>query len=195
MTAKKSISWDELIAIPRPSRVIDFPRKGPDGEPLTNLAMWVLTQQEMIEAAASAERFTRKAIKDMPAANDAKTGYDNVYNSAATAEVLFRASRKADDLQSSFFPAVESVRQLTGDEVGVLMNHYLTVQAELGPIVAHMTSEEMEAMIDQIAKSGSRFPLDLLSADTLKTLVLFSALRVASFSTATSSPGSLPVSE
>ena len=179
--------------MPRPSRVVDFPRNGADGKPMGELRVRVLTQEEQMLCSAEAERFTKKAIKDLPKGDEAQIGYQNTYNNAAAVEVLFHACRKKDDPELPFFPSRDVLRKfLTPDEVGVLMMHYYTAQAEMGPIVAHMSEEEMEAWIARLGEGGSRFPLDLLSSEALKELAYSLACRMHSFAMATSLPGSQP---
>ena len=184
--------WVKLCELPRPSRLVDFPRPGPNGEKY-QVAMWCLTQEEQMQCAANAEKFTRRIIKDVPKNDDARRGYDDIYANAAAIEILFHVCRKPGDLGSPFFPAVESIRQkMTTDEIAVLFTEYLTVQSELGPIVAKMSKEEVDALVLRITESGQRFPLDFLSQEALKDLVLSLALRLRPSLTDTSSAGSQP---
>ncbi len=185
--------WLAITEMPRPSRVIDFPRNGKDGKPVGELRIQVLTQEEQILCSAEAERYTKKAIKDLPKGDEAQIGYQNVYNNSAAVEVLYHACRKRDDAAESFFPSRDALRRfLTPDEVGVLMMHYYTAQAELGPIVAYMTEEQVDAMVARLKEGGQRFPLDLLSWDAVKDLAFSLACRMPSSVTDTSSPGSPP---
>ncbi len=188
--------WLAITAVPRPSQIVDFPRKGADGKFLGELRIQVLTQEEQILCSAEAERFTKKAIKDLPKGDEAQLGYQNVYNNSAAVEVLFHSCRRRDDAKEPFFPSRDAIRKsLTPDEVGVLMMHYYTVQAELGPIVASMTDEQVDDIVARLGEGGSRFPLDLLSWDAVKTLAFIMACRLHNSVTATSLPGSLPEKE
>jgi|SRR5215210_7474121 len=186
--------WAQITQVPRPHRLVDFPRRDPgSGEPMGKVALQVLTQEEQMTCAAAAEAFTRKIIKEAPRQDEAKRGYDDVYNNAAAVEVLFRACRRTEDVTRPFFPAPAEIRKhLTADEVGVLMTNYFTVQTELGPIVAHLSSEEVDAWITRLVEGGSAYPLDLLSSDVLRTLVVGMASQLRAYATATSSPGSEP---
>lgn len=192
--------WGEITAVPRPSRDVAFPRKFPDGNE-RKLAIRVLTQEEQMVCAAAAEDFARKTIlRDkgaaIPKGDEARQGYDDIYKNAAAIEVLYRACRKVDDHTKPAFPSPTQMRaELSVDEVGVLFDHYLSTQAELGPIVARMSKEEVDAFVDRLMASGDRFPLDLLSPDLLKTLLLSMASRLHSLLTVTSSPGSRPESD
>jgi hypothetical protein len=196
MSAALTDLWARICAMPRPHKVIDFPRKDPTtGEPIGQIAMWVLTQEEQEACAANANNKTRELIKstkgEIPKDDDARDGQRDLYHNLAADEVLYRACRKVDDLKSSFFPSAALLRQyLSVDEVGVLISNYYSVQAELGPIVARMSAEEQEAFLARLQKSGDRFPLDSVSREELIRLLIFSVSRVPSSSTDTSSPGS-----
>ncbi len=186
--------WIAITQIPRPFRVLDFPRKDPvTGKPVAEVAVVVLTQEEQMVCSAAAEKFARQIMKEAPKSDEARRGYDDLYNNAAAVEILFRACKCKDDVKKPFFPSPSEIRRvLSVDEVGALMMHYLTVQSEIGPIVARMTSEEVEAWISRLGEGGSAIPLDLLSWDALKTLAFSLACRLHNSSTDTSSPGSPP---
>jgi hypothetical protein len=192
--------WQRLIAMPRPSKVVDFPRTTPDGKPMGQIAMWVLSQSEQEEAAAAANNRALALIKndkgEVPKDEAVKKGFADVYNNCAADEVLYRACRKVGQLDEAFFPSIQLLRtKLSVDEIGVLMSHYYTVQEELGPIVTNLTPPELNALIERLARSGEMFPLDLLSPGALKALVISMARRLTSSSTATSSPGEPPASD
>lgn len=188
--------WAAITETPRPSVVVDFPRNGADGKPIGQLRIQVLTQEEQLLCSAEAERFTKKAIKDLPKTDEAQLGYQNVYNNSAAVEVLFHACRRVDDPKEPFFPSREALKKyLTPDEVGILMMHYYTTQSELGPIVAHLSKEEVDAWVEKLAEGGSRYPLDLLSSEALKDLAFSLACRIHNSAMATSSHGSLPEKE
>ena len=184
--------WAQIIAMPRPHRVVDFPRTGDDGEPVARLVMQVLRQEEQITAAVETERFTKKMIKDIPRADEAKRAYDDIYNNQGACEILFLACRQTDNLTRPFFPSSSAIRQsLTPDEVGVLYRSYLVIQDEVGPIVANISDDEREAWIVRLQQGGSRVPLASLSLEALTDLAFSLACRTPISPTDTSSPGSL----
>lgn len=206
MTEQKDDLWARLCALPRPHKVVDFPRAA-EGEPsialggksIGQIAIWVLSQEEQEASAAAAHAKTRELLKKKSEANEIPPGVDvakwaeNLYNNIAADEVLFRACRKPGDLKTAFFPSTTELRRvLSVDEVGVLISMYYTVQEELGPIVSEMTDVECEAFLARIQKSGERFPLDFVSPALLKRLILFSVSQRSNSSTATSSPGAPP---
>lgn len=184
--------FQKLVSAERPHRITDIPRKGPDGEPIAQVALVVLTQEEMNLAAAEAERRTRKLLgADVPKKEDAQSGYSDVYNNLAAVEILFRACRQADDTKRNAFRTPHEIQSaLTSDEVGVLFHAYLTVQQELGPIVARMTEEEVDSWVRVLAEGGTADPLGLLSWGALTTLVLSMARRLHALQTDSFLPGS-----
>ena len=190
--------FKRLMAVPRPYRDVDIPRNDPETkEPLGKIRMWVLTQEEQEQCAAAAEEHTRKKLrevmKDLPKADEARRGYEAVYNNAASVEVLWRSCRRTDDPKWPFFPTTSELRKsMSADEIGVLMNHYYTVQDEVGPIVSRMSLDEEDAWLEVLAKGGSTLPLDSLSWGALKILALSLACRLSACLTDTSSAGAPP---
>ena len=184
--------WAKLIALPRPSKVVDFPRKNEDGSAV-ELAIWVLSQDEQMACSSAADALAKKLLKDAVKNDERSRGYDDIYQNAAAVEILFRVCRQKEDLAKPFFPAPDAIRKhLTTDEIALLFTHYLSVQVELGPIVADMTSDEVDAIVKRLVESGSRFPLDGLSPEALKTLVLSMASRLSTFLTGISLLGTPP---
>jgi hypothetical protein len=186
--------WAEITAMPRPSRVVEFPRKKPDGTAVGEFLMQVLTQEEQMLSSAAAERFTKKMIGDAPKSDEVARGYNDVYTNEAAVQILFRACRSKDDLKKPLFPAVEALRQnLSNDEIGTLMNFYYVVQSELGPVVAGMTEAEMDAFVARIIEGGSSYPLGSLSWEVVTQLLSFLASLRYSSLMSKSSPLSPPV--
>lgn len=185
--------WAQIIAMPRPHRTVEFPRLDDKGDPIAKITIVVLTQEEQISASVETERFTRKMIREVPRADEAKRGYEDIYNNQAAVEILHRACRVEGDTAKPFFPSPTAMRaHLTPDEIGVLFRSYLIVQDEVGPIIASMSSEEMEAWIKRIADAGSRAPLAFLSSGALIDLVYTLALQMSTSATPSISPGSPP---
>lgn len=186
--------WAKLIALPRPHRVVEFPRKLGNEAPV-ELAMWVLSQEEQMACSASADAVAKKLLKETPKSDERSRGYEDIYQNAAAVEVLFRVCRKKDNLEQPFFPSPDMIRRhLTTDEIALLFTHYLSLQAELGPIVARMEKGEMDDLIAQLVASGSRFPLDSLSPETLKNLAISMVSHLHAYSTGIYSPGTPLVS-
>lgn len=174
--------WAHLINIPRPFREFDFPRLDPiTKKPFSKIAIWVLSQEELIISEAAAERFTRNLFKnEMPKDGEQATAYNDIYRNAASVEVLFRACRDVNDLTRPAFPSPSLMRKhFSTDEIGVLMNHYLTTQAEVGPIISKMTESEMDQWIKKLEDGANHYFLDLLSSEALKDLLRHSVYRLS----------------
>jgi hypothetical protein len=186
--------WSALTTMPRPHKIVDFPRKAPDGKPIGQLAIRALTQNEQLQAGIAAERLVRAELTD--AKKDASIGYEISYSNAASVEQLWRACRCADDLERPCFPSPKEMRgHLTTDEIGALYSAFLDVCAEVGPIIGAMTSAESEAWIDRLIEGGeSADPIPFFSSEGLKTLVRTSVARLRTSRTGPSSAGS-PQSE
>ena len=170
--------------------LVDFPRKDEEGNPVGQVRIRVLTQEEQMVCTSAAEAVAREHLKD---AKREELGYERLFADAVTVEVLFRACRDPEDVRRTVFPSTKALRQmLTTDECAALFMHYLTAQLELGPIVSRLSNEELDAWIDRLAEGGSAFPFDLLSSDLQKTLLLYMAYQLRSLQMETSSVGSQP---
>lgn len=188
-----STLWSKLQEMPRPHRLIDFPRTGPDGKPVGQVAMFVLTQEEQMICAAAAEKFAKEKLKD-PKKDE--IGYETLYSNASVVEILFRACKDADDTTRPAFPSPGAIRvQLTADECSALFEHYLSTQLEFGPIITQLSKEEYDAWIERIAQGGlAANPFPLLSSEMQKVLAYIMACLIVSFRNSASSAGSQPES-
>ncbi len=172
MTEPPTDLWLALTSLPRPSQKVPFPRNLPTGEPVGELAIWPLMQEEQMAANAEADRFTKKLLKDPQLKDQANLGYHHTYTNEVAIQVLYRACRTTD-LKRPAFPSPNLMRgQFSTDEIGVLFHQYCTVQSELGPIVANMSPEEFEGYILRLQAAGSAYPFDTLSWEQQRILVL-----------------------
>lgn len=184
------------LAGPRPSKIIDFPRKGEDGKSPFQMAIVPLTEGELMRCRAAAEAYARKMLDD-----ESKTktpgdslGYKDLYINAVYVEYISLACRYPDMLDMLVFQtgSPELRQRLYSDEIAVIFEACEIWQSESGPIVSHMSDGEMEAWIALLAEGASRVPLSVLSSAAKTDLLLFMASRLQPFLTAKSSPGSLP---
>jgi hypothetical protein len=190
-----NVLWEQITSLPRPSRIVDFPKTDPvTGKPVAQVLMQILTQGELIAAAAETETNTKKLLKETQIKRDDQSlGYENVYANESSIQVLFRACKRPGASQWPFFPSPTAMRdKLTQDEVAVLMREYLIVQGELGPIVASMDQGDVDAWVARLGEGGSAFPLALLSSDGVNSLVMHMVSRLYTSPTDTSLPGSQP---
>lgn len=183
--------WLMLTQIPRPHRNVPLPRNLPGSkEPVGEVPVWPLTHGELLESNAAADARVRAMFKEAKK-DELNLGYNNSFANELAVQQLWRACRNPKDLNRPAFPSPRAMSlQLTGDEIGVLYNHFLTVQSEIGPITARMTDEEYESWVRRIAEGGKADPFDSLSWDLQRTLVVSMASQLASYWTVTSSAGS-----
>jgi hypothetical protein len=175
--------WAQIIATPRPSRIVDFPRNGEDGKPLGQIRLRTLTQSEQMESASAAERVAKKFMREAVGSDQMNHGYESVFRNASAVEILFRASFKVDEWRF-FFPSPDEMRKrLSVDEIGILMHSYMITQAELGPIVSQLSESELEAWIHRLSEGGSRVPLAFLSSEAQSELLTHMASLIQSFRT------------
>lgn len=186
--------WQLLTAIPRPTRKVPLPRNLPGTkETIGEIPVWPLTHGELIESNAAAEARMRTLFKDENKKDELNLGYQHSFANELAVQHLWRACRDPNDLNKPAFPSPKGMSlQFTGDEIGVLYNHFLTVQAEIGPITSTMSDEEYEAWVRRIGESGSADPFDSLSWDLQRTLVISMASQLTDYWTDISSAGSQP---
>ena len=172
--------WQRVTALPRPSDVVDFPRKDDEGNPIAQVLMRVLTQAEVTSATANAERFARQVMAgSIPKADEAASGYEAIYQNDLNVQLVYLSARQVDDQTKPFFPSQAEMRtHLTPDEIGALVRAYVIVQAERGPMVSQMTDGDFDAWVAKLKEGGNSAPLASLSLDALRALVkhLVSAL-------------------
>jgi len=196
MSSDQDNIWAKIIGCERPHMVVPFPRNDKDGNPLCELAMVVLTAEEAAIVSADAEKKVRKILKDNIAlAHEARRGYDELYNNFVSEGMLFATCKNKDNLKQSFFPKKEAILQvLNVDELAILLNHYYTVQMELGPVIANLNDDEMLAWETRLLEAGKKpnFLLNSCSLETLKMLVLYLANQLRILRTSNSSSISQP---
>jgi hypothetical protein len=187
--------WMMLTQIPRPYRNVPFPRNLPGTkESVGEVAIWPLTHGELIEANAQADQRVKALFSEGQKKDDLNLGYNHSFANELAVQQLWRACRDPNDLTKPAFPSPKAMSlKLTGDEIGVLYNHFLTTQAEVGPITARMSDEEYEAWVRRIAEAGEEDPTASLSLELRMTLLRIMASQLVEFWTATCSPGSAPV--
>lgn len=199
--------WSQITTMPRAHRVVDFPKYDKNGSPLGQIAIVVLTGDEVQAASMNAEKFIRKACKDafgeVPKADEMSGSFQSMHNTRATSEILFRSCKKADQCEPGpdgvcivdhgelerFFSIREDIGKLTTDETAVLMRHYMQTQSTLGPIVKHMSQSEMDEWLEVLARGGRVDPLAFLSLEDVTRLLMYSACRLYPSQTDTSSHG------
>ncbi len=190
--------WAELSAQPRPHAIVEFPRPKADGT-YGMVAIWVMTQAENMAAQRDAEGVVRKLMRDsggIPKMEEAAYGYQSMFNNEAAVQILRRVLRDPDDLSKPMFYRAEELRELTTDEVGVLMNLYNQTQASVGPIVSMMTDETYLMWVEILAKGADTAPFVLarISSGLKNDLMMRLAGDLWNFQTGSTSSGQEPES-
>lgn len=179
-----------LTTMPRPYRVVDFPRKGEDGKPLGQVALVPLNQAENIAAGLEAELYVRKALPDSTITPKDAIGYNLAYSNEACVQQLWRSVRDASDPTRKVFQKPDDLRRLlTPDETACLFSMWIDACAEVGPMIGALSVAEREAWIDKLIAGGEATPIPFSSLETLRTLVRSLVNRLRTSQTALSSLG------
>lgn len=186
--------WLKLNEAPAPSEIVDFPRRGSDGKPISRIRIQVLSMASHDEARMLAhQRLAKQGVK--PDDTNTSVLLQEVLGDAVAREILAMScvtvkpihGDDEDTVKPTYgrlFVDAESLRQmLTPDEVTVLFNSYLLVQEKYGPIETTVASEaEINAWVTRLAEGGSQVPLAATSSVSLAGLCLSLALRVSTLS-------------
>lgn len=174
--------WAKMMELPRPSELVPLPRIDPNTqEPYCEIRMVILTAEEVSRVTAEAEKKTRKKLQDaLPGKDQFSQGYQELYRDFTIEGVLYHSCRLPNDVNKYFFPTQDSIfKVLTADEAGVLFNHYATIQAEFGPVIAGMTEDEMDMWIEKLQKDGKNsFFLNSFTSEQLKTFIMYMVNRL-----------------
>ncbi|MFA5186334.1 MAG: hypothetical protein WC551_07665 [Patescibacteria group bacterium] len=193
--------YERLTSMPRPHEMVPFPRKDAEGNPMGQIPIWPLKENEILQAEAAATAYTRKLLENTPQPTGGDDfGYREVYNNAMCTEILQRACRKVkvnpETGESTpflnlplFLKTADLRNALIHDEIGVLFNEYMLVQRQLGPIANQLSKVECEAWLKRLQEGGERMGLSFFSWAALIDLVSFMVDRITSLQTELSSAG------
>lgn len=200
---EKQLSAQILYAtatkMPRPHKLVDFPRKDPStGLPLAQIPMVLLTQKETRAAAAEATLKAQKLLRDEsgkpPSIEEVQKS--EVYLLTSTNELLFRCCKDPDDpsMHKPLFKKPEEIEEwLTTDEMSVLAMNYNTFRIQMSPIQSPLDSEEeLEHFLATLAYGGNFDPLASASQALLIQCVTYLVVRLYASQTSKSSPGLRP---
>lgn len=160
--------WAKLSE-PKPSQLIDFPRKGPDGKPIGKIRIQVLSsaQHDMAKVAAhdKLKRLAeRMGVKDIAGPDLQSPLLQDTLGDLVARELLCMAclsdkpgaGSEGDD-DRPFYPRVfrdpeHLADSLSGDELAVLFAAYLQIQNRFGPFERTIaTKEDEDAWIMRLA--------------------------------------------
>lgn len=183
-TPDDSPLWRKLVEVPRPMKVVDFPRTDHKGERVGQIGIRVLSQSEQIAAFIEAYRFSRRLLKD---AREGQIDYEAVFSASAQVEVLYRACRDPEKPQHQAFRMLAQIRALGSDEIKALFEHYETALTELRPDLPRLDKASMMDWVRRLVADDSAASTALLNEDDKNALILAMARRIADYETETES--------
>ena len=184
--------WLKIVAQPRPHDVVDFPRLDAEShEPMGKVAIWVLTQLEILQAQEAAGKWVREKLKVDGGGRNDDHAYHEIYNNELAVQLLARCCRRVENLKLPFFPSAREARDaLSQDEIASLYNAYLLTRVKLGPLQSELSVDEMDAWLDTLEKGGATTGLHFFSLAALIDLLKASVARTLILRTDASSRGS-----
>ncbi len=180
----------KLQEMPRPSEVIEFPRRTATGKSVGTIRIMVLANEDHDLARIAG----RKVVKEKHKLTDAELQdaiTSHVVGDAIARELLAMACRTeenfGDERKPSYpriFPDGQTIGQLlSGDEVNALLTAYRAVQHKWGPFEGTIqTEEELSLWIKRLVEGAAEFPLKHLSSAHLEELPLLLAVRAYTLS-------------
>lgn len=178
----------KLLEAPRPSEVIDFPRKDDQGKPIDKIRIAVLTHEEHDKARESAfKHFRDKSYSPEDMKN---MSMREVLSDRIAKELLVLACFTAKEqlkgendtpIYGKIFHSAEDIGQLRSQEVEVLFNAYMLVQDKFGPR-EHDT--DVDQWVARLTEGGQHYPLLSLDLPELANLTSSLAARISIMSLA-----------
>lgn len=187
--------WLKLCE-PRPSEVIDFPRRDRQGNPVGKVRIQVLTMDDHNRARIVAQQVLKRSAADYGIPNMDKADMDSpavreVLGDLVAHELLcmaclsdkatFEETEEKAAVYGRIFRTAEDLRsRLTADETLVLFNAYMLVQHKYGPFERTLNEDgDLEAWVQRLEEGGSAFPLLALSLPDLVGLTSSMAARIS----------------
>lgn len=162
----------KLQEMPHPSEVIPFPRKTIDGRPVGTVRIMALPDRDHDTARKRALKAAKEKLGLSQEDRNDPLGVALVSDAVAR-ELLAIACRTEENRGSEekpfypvIFPSADKIGEiLTANELAVLFNYYLLVQAKWGPYEKSIQSEQdLSAWIKRLAEGAAEFPLGALSS-------------------------------
>jgi hypothetical protein len=184
--------WLKLCE-PRPSEVIDFPRRDAYGNFIGKIRIQVLTMEDHNKARLLATGALKKHVKEFGMDQLNRDDMDNeavreVLGDLIAHELLALAcfheksfnEDEENPMYARFFKSPEDIRKkLTADETLVLFNAYRLTQHKWGPFERGMADDtDVEAWIKRLEEGGSVFPLLALPLPQLAELTFSMSARI-----------------
>jgi hypothetical protein len=193
LTELSDNTFARLSQIPRYHRLVPFPCKLEEGS-WFEVAMVVLTPEEIISAKSQAEKQTRAHLKDIVEKGEASSiSYKEIYNDYLTVNTLFISMRHPRDIDKFALPSREILTKatwMTTDKLTILQEQYIQTVAKQ-PEIADLSAEELQTWLRTIIKDGTdvSFLVDSCSLRMLKDLVITLVSQITSLKATTSYVG------
>lgn len=150
-----------------PAAVVPFPRLRPDGTPVANVMVRLLSQAEEDLAFANARRYVAQLTEGE---GELKWKPEELEHNARASEILAVACRKEDDASSPFFEhGVVDTREFVTDELGQLMLVYGRLKEDRWPALSDMSADEFNKWVDVVAEGALDYPFSFFSRTKLET--------------------------
>jgi hypothetical protein len=174
--------WRMVENTPRPSIVVEYPRKDPiKGFTFGKIRMQLLSQEEQTHAITLAEKHAKEDAK-----LSSGPSYEDLYKSHLSLEIVQRASFSEEKYQdtgklSIMFPPVKLMKmRMTDDELSYLITAYLNLQATKGAIRHVFNEGELEILPFMLLQNPEEI-LAGMSHDAMVNLLIAFAKKIEEF--------------
>jgi hypothetical protein len=201
-SVEPSSLFTKLLEMPRPSEVIDFPRKDAQGNPIGQVRVQILTSIEhdrAREAGTSTLKKRGHANEDLTSPAIREVLSDAIAKELIAMACLTDTQQGLDPdgkpLYGRIFRNAKDVDQLGADEILILFNAYMLVQHKYGPFERNLSKEDIDAWIARLQEGAAEFPLLSLALPQLVLLAQSLGERLSTlYRTLASQSESLPSS-
>ena len=187
----------KLTEAPRPSDVIDYPRKDGDGNALARVRLQVLNTAEFDLARQKAtewfgKKFPNKDSRVIDTAREMlgdRTAKEVLAIACISDKAITGSEETGRPLYNRLFSSANDLDEVTADELTVLWVAQQAVQYRYGPYEGNIDSEEqVNAWMQVLVEGATAVPLAALSWHQLTELIMCLAERAYSLSVILGSP-------
>ncbi len=183
----------------RPSDIIDFPRRGADGNYVARVRIQVLRGEDHDRARMAGQAALKRKIasfgiaplsdKDMesPAIQEClgdAIAHELLAMAVRSVEPVSPETETAAPVYGPIFTSGALIPQaLTADEIAALYNAYLMVQHKYGPFERTIDGDaDVDAWVNRLEEGAARYPLAVLPLPQLAELTCSLAERISTLS-------------
>lgn len=181
---KASDLFRKLLETPFPTKVVPFPRKGADGNWISNIRIRVLSQDDLDKARElaqerldkrkfTAEQLTGVVLKELAADTVAR----ELLAMACLTEESYGDDANGQPIHARIFVDGSQLGRLTGDEIAVLFNAWQMIQRNFGPLESNI---DVDAWVNRLVEGGDALPLAFLGSQDVAELAYALSVRICS---------------